>query len=90
MGASSATAPSALGVPKTTSVQVELQVDTHGQLRRDGRGDVSRGIQPDAMKGRGQVGAVVHVAHPLGVKAFAYRRIKNDERDAADLANSTC
>jgi transposase len=33
------------------------------------------------------VGAAVHLAHPLGVKAFEYRRVKNDERDAADLAD---
>lgn len=33
------------------------------------------------------VGARVHLAHPLGVKAFEYRRVKNDERDAADLAD---
>ena len=32
-------------------------------------------------------GARVHLAHPLGVKAFAYRRVKNDVRDAADLAD---
>lgn len=32
-------------------------------------------------------GAQVHLAHPLGVKGFAYRRVKNDERDAADLAD---
>ncbi|RJQ90066.1 IS110 family transposase [Amycolatopsis panacis] len=32
-------------------------------------------------------GARLHVAHPLGVKAFEYRRVKNDERDAADLAD---
>ena len=32
-------------------------------------------------------GANVHLAHPLGVKGFAYRRLKNDERDAADLAD---
>jgi len=32
-------------------------------------------------------GAGVHLAHPLGVKAFSYRRVKNDERDAADLAD---
>jgi transposase len=32
-------------------------------------------------------GAEVHLAHPLGVKAFAYRRVKNDQRDAADLAD---
>jgi transposase len=34
-----------------------------------------------------QQGARVHLAHPLGVKAFEYRRVKNDERDAADLAD---
>jgi transposase len=33
------------------------------------------------------VGASVHLAHPLGVKGFAYRRVKNDYRDAADLAD---
>jgi transposase len=32
-------------------------------------------------------GAAVHLAHPLGVKGFAYRRVKNDERDARDLAD---
>ena len=32
-------------------------------------------------------GAEVHLAHPLGVKAFTYRRVKNDERDSADLAD---
>lgn len=34
-----------------------------------------------------EAGANVHLAHPLGVKAFEYRRVKNDERDAADLAD---
>src|SRR5213082_3094054 len=34
-----------------------------------------------------QAGAEVRLAHPLGVKAFSYRRVKNDERDAADLAD---
>ncbi|MDQ4011007.1 MAG: IS110 family transposase, partial [Actinomycetota bacterium] len=29
-----------------------------------------------------ELGARVHLAHPLGVKAFSYRRVKNDERDA--------
>jgi len=33
------------------------------------------------------LGAVVHLAHPLGVKAFSYRRVKNDVRDATDLAD---
>src|ERR1700747_1945738 len=32
-------------------------------------------------------GARVHLAHPLGVKGFRYRRVKNDVRDAADLAD---
>jgi transposase len=32
-------------------------------------------------------GAQVHLAHPLGVKGFAYRRVKNDVRDAADLVD---
>jgi len=32
-------------------------------------------------------GAEVHLAHPLGVKAFSCRRVKNDERDSADLAD---
>jgi len=32
-------------------------------------------------------GARVHLAHPLGVKAFEYRRVKNDLRDARDLAD---
>ncbi len=34
-----------------------------------------------------ELGAQVHLAHPLGVKMFSYRRVKNDERDAADLAD---
>jgi transposase len=34
-----------------------------------------------------EAGARVHLAHPLGVKGFSYRRVKNDERDATDLAD---
>src|SRR5947209_13521168 len=34
-----------------------------------------------------ELGANVHLAHPLGVKMFGLRRVKNDERDAADLAD---
>lgn len=34
-----------------------------------------------------ELGASVHLAHPLGVKAFEYRRVKNDVRDATDLAD---
>jgi len=29
----------------------------------------------------------VHLAHPLGVQGFRYRRVKNNMRDAADLAD---
>ena len=32
-------------------------------------------------------GTEVRLAHPLGVKAFSCRRVKNDERDASDLAD---
>src|SRR5689334_19146026 len=34
-----------------------------------------------------ETGAHVHLQHPLGVKMFSYRRVKNDQRDAADLAD---
>ena len=34
-----------------------------------------------------ECGAHVHLAHPLGVKGFCYRRVKNDVRDAGDLAD---
>ena len=34
-----------------------------------------------------ELGAQVHLAHPLGVKMFTLRRVKNDVRDAADLAD---
>jgi transposase len=34
-----------------------------------------------------EAGAEVHLAHPLGVKAFSRRRVKNDELDARDLAD---
>jgi transposase len=34
-----------------------------------------------------RLGGRVHLAHPLGVKAFEYRRVKTDARDAADLAD---
>ena len=34
-----------------------------------------------------EMGATVHLAHPLGLTGFSYRRVKNDERDAADLAD---
>src|SRR5438132_12974495 len=32
-------------------------------------------------------GAEVRLAHPRGVKAFSYRRVKNDERGARGLAD---
>jgi transposase len=34
-----------------------------------------------------EAGAEVHLAHPLEVRAFTYRRVTDDERDAADLAD---
>jgi transposase len=34
-----------------------------------------------------EAGARVHLAHPLGIKGFTYRRVKNDVRDAGDLAD---
>jgi transposase len=34
-----------------------------------------------------ECGAIAHLAHPLGVKAFEYRRVKNDFRDSVDLAD---
>jgi len=32
-------------------------------------------------------GAKVHLAHPLGVKGWSYRRVKNDQLDAGGLAD---
>jgi hypothetical protein len=32
-------------------------------------------------------GARIRLAHPLGVKVFSYRQVKNKEKDAADLAD---
>ncbi len=34
-----------------------------------------------------ELGANVHLAHPLGVKGFAYRRVQNDVCDGSDLAD---
>jgi hypothetical protein len=31
-----------------------------------------------------ELGAHVHLAHPLGLKMFSYRRVKDDQRDPAD------
>jgi transposase len=39
---------------------------------------------PDTLQA---AGAEAHLAHPLGVRAFSYRPVKNDERDCADLAD---
>ena len=47
-------------------------------------GDVRVVLGRDALA---ELGAHVHLAHPLGVKMFSYRRVKNDQRDAADLAD---
>ena len=35
----------------------------------------------------GECGARLHLAHPLGIKAFAYQRVKKDESDARLLAD---
>src|ERR1700749_2114741 len=40
-----------------------------------------------ASDGLQEAGAGEHLVTPLGVKAFTYRRVKNDERDAADLVD---
>jgi transposase len=32
-------------------------------------------------------GPSVHLAHPLGMKGWSYRRVKNDERDAENLCD---
>jgi transposase len=37
-----------------------------------------------------ELGAHVHLAHPLGVKMFSYRRVKNDHRDAATTRPVGC
>ncbi len=34
-----------------------------------------------------ECGARLHLAHPLGIKAFAYQRVKKDESDAQLLAD---
>lgn len=34
-----------------------------------------------------EMGAVVHLAHPLGIKGYQNRRVKNDDRDATLLAD---
>jgi len=56
-------------------------------LREPGRSNASRLPDYWAADVLAEHGAQVHLAHPLGVKGFAYRRVKNDERDAADLAD---
>ena len=40
------------------------------------------GVRAEAADTLMAAGAEVNLADPLGVKAFTYRRIKNDERDA--------
>src|SRR3954467_10766258 len=56
-------------------------------LRGPGRSNAPRLPDYWAADTLAELGASVHLAHPLGVKAFSYRRVKNDERDAADLAD---
>jgi hypothetical protein len=56
-------------------------------LRGPGRSNAPRLPDYWAADTLAGLGATVHLAHPLGVKMFALRRVKNDERDAADLAD---
>src|SRR5919198_3508481 len=37
-----------------------------------------------------ELGACVHLAHPLGVKAFSYRRGEEEEREAPGLGGVFC
>ena len=67
---------------------------TSGSGVRAGETDQLKGdtaLRPDthywAADTLAAAGAEVHLAHPLGVKAFTCRRVKNDQRDAADLAD---
>ena len=70
----------------------------HQQPGAAGGGDRRAGLHPQvvleacygwywAADTLAAAGAEVHLAHPLGVKAFASRRVKNDELDARDLAD---
>jgi transposase len=56
-------------------------------LRGPGRSNAPRLPDYWAADTLAELGAHVHLAHPLGVAMFSYRRVKNDERDAADLAD---
>ena len=55
-----------------------------GVLAGGSRGHVRVVLGVDALEA---AGAGVHLADPLGVKAFEYRRVKDDVRDACDLAD---
>jgi transposase len=59
----------------------------HDHLRGPGRSNAPRLPDYWAADTLAELGAQVHLAHPLGVKMFALRRVKNDQRDAADLAD---
>src|SRR5215470_9900387 len=51
-----------------------------GQAPQGGTGSHVWVVLGGGHTGRGW--AEVHLAHPQGVKGFAYRRVKNDEKDA--------
>ena len=55
--------------------------------RGPGRGNAPRLPDYWAADTLAELGATVHLAHPLGVKMFSLRRVKNDQLDAADLAD---
>ena len=65
-------------------VVLGLQLEEAGSGPGGGaRSDVRMDWAVDVLQAHG---ARVHLAHPLGVKGFRYRRARNDVRDAGDLA----
>ena len=81
--------------PDGRKLETARITDSPAELRRQiARAGVSPRVVVEATYGwywaadtLAAAGAEVHLAHPLGVKGFAYRRAGNDERDAADLAD---
>src|SRR5215470_11587577 len=60
------------------------------RMTEDGRklGTVRITNSPAALRAElARAGADAHLAHPLGVKAYGYQRVKTDARDATNLAD---
>ena len=77
-----------------TAIPAAPKMGDDGRSQRDPLGPQSRGAAmrpglPDywAVDALQAAGGRVHLAHPLGVQGVAYRWVKNDVRDAADLAD---